>query len=189
MPHGRARASPLHERGAIKAEALGGQVAVCFIKEDFVGAFNTLPVHRSRHWLACVTWGAASRAGFALQCLACPFGAVGERTPRFATGLRERDVRQAAYMPGRGSAPRCRSFWRAYLAWQYHAMWMIYLRESSRGCGEIAQRAVPRGPSPSCSVMCWARCWAGAWMRGKVFRRGRLCWGLLVSDARPIPGD
>ena len=45
-------------------------------KEDFVGAFKTLPLALAALCMAVAVWGEAAQKGWALQLGCCPFGAV-----------------------------------------------------------------------------------------------------------------
>ena len=59
-------------------------------KEDFVGAFKTLPLASSHLQFAVVTWDSAEAQGRGLQLLACPFGAAASvyNWERFGAAIR-----------------------------------------------------------------------------------------------------
>ena len=58
------------------ARSLRGRGPLRLRKEDFVGAFKTLPLALAALCMAVAVWGEAAQEGWALQLWCCPFGAV-----------------------------------------------------------------------------------------------------------------
>ena len=58
------------------ARSLRGRGPLRLRKEDFVGAFKTLPLALAALCMAVAVWGEAAEEGWALQLWCCPFGAV-----------------------------------------------------------------------------------------------------------------
>ena len=59
----------------LRRVVLQGEGGATLRKEDFVHAFRTLPLASSHLQFAVATWQSAAAEGYALQLLACPFGA------------------------------------------------------------------------------------------------------------------
>ena len=84
-------------------------------KEDFVGAYKTLPVRGTDLPLAHTAWAKGANEGYCLQLLSCPFGAVGSgyAWDRVGAALQARGAATAASQ----RAPRARQAILAKLFW------------------------------------------------------------------------
>ena len=84
-------------------------------KEDFIGAYNTLPVRGADLPLAHAAWAKGANEGYCLQLLSCPFGAVGSgyAWDRVGAALQARGAATAASQ----RAPRARQAILAKLFW------------------------------------------------------------------------